>query len=37
MSTRLKFIIGAAVILVAIVLILISTYKVREDQQAILL
>ena len=37
MSTRLTFIIGIAVILVAIVLILISTYKVREDQQAILL
>ena len=37
MSTRTKFIIGIAVILVAIVLILISTYKVREDQQAILL
>ena len=37
MSTRLKFVIGGAVILVAIILILISTYKVREDQQAILL
>ena len=37
MSGRLKFIIAAAVILVAIVLLLISTYKVREDQQAILL
>ena len=37
MSTRVKFIIAAAVILVAIILILVSTYKVREDEQAILL
>ena len=37
MSTRAKALIVAAVILVAIVMLLISTYKVREDQQAILL
>ena len=37
MSTRTKVFIAVAVVLVAIVLLLLSTYKVREDQQAILL
>jgi membrane protease subunit HflC len=37
MSGRTKFIIVAAVILVAVILILMSTYKVQEGEQAILL
>ena len=37
MSTRAKVFIAVAVFLVAIVALLLSTFKVREDQQAILL
>lgn len=37
MSSRTKFLIGGGVIAVAIILILLSTYKVQEGEQAILL